>query len=472
MSTVSIQEDARAIEPDQEATQPSSGSGGSLRRRAIRAAAWAFAGDGAQQALRLAANLVVARLLVPEHFGLMAIVNVVVLGVEMFADIGIRASVIRSQRGEDPEFLNTAWTIQVLRGVLFYIVICALAWPVAAAYGARDAGAQALVYLLPVAGITALLHGFTSTKVLTLNRRLDLGRVVGLNISCQIFSISVMIIWAAVSPSVWALVAGHVSYAAMRTALSFFVAPGVSNRFAWHRESVRELFGFGKWIFLSTLLMFLAKKGDRALLGAFVPLELLGAYAIAAQLAEAIRKIIKRQAGRVMLPVCSRLLERDDPARLRRALWKVRGSLLAVAVAPLSLLSIFGQPVIGVLYGAKYAEAGWMLQLLAIGAIGSVIVMTYLPVMLAHGDSFSNFVMSGWRFALKAGAMVGCWVLWTTLGGSGVVGLVAGVAAAPFLLYVPVALAMRRYGVWMPWLDLIAAGAGGSLIFLGSIALS
>ena len=72
-------------------------------------------------------NLALTRILVPELFGIMMIVNTVRTGIELLSDIGIAQSVIRSSRGEQPVFYNTAWTLQVARGAALFL-LCAL-WP-------------------------------------------------------------------------------------------------------------------------------------------------------------------------------------------------------------------------------------------------------------------------------------------------------------------------------------------------------
>jgi hypothetical protein len=79
-------------------------------------------------------NLILTRLLFPEAFGLMALVQVFLSGLQMFSDIGIQTSVIRSKRGEDPAFLDTAWTVQVLRGGLLWLGCLGIAGPAAAFY--------------------------------------------------------------------------------------------------------------------------------------------------------------------------------------------------------------------------------------------------------------------------------------------------------------------------------------------------
>ncbi|MFN3500356.1 MAG: oligosaccharide flippase family protein, partial [Pannonibacter indicus] len=75
----------------------------------MRGTAISLAGTGGQQLLRLASNLALTRLLFPEAFGLMALIQTFMVGLQMFSDIGIRPSIIQNKRGEEADFLNTAW---------------------------------------------------------------------------------------------------------------------------------------------------------------------------------------------------------------------------------------------------------------------------------------------------------------------------------------------------------------------------
>jgi len=87
----------------------------SLKQRVLRAGGWNFAGYGLGQVIRLGSNLIMTRLLVPEMFGVMAIATMVTVILGMLSDIGLRQNIVRSPRGDDPAFLDTAWTVQVLR---------------------------------------------------------------------------------------------------------------------------------------------------------------------------------------------------------------------------------------------------------------------------------------------------------------------------------------------------------------------
>ena len=95
---------------------------GQLANRFLRATGWIVSEHGIGQMLRFAGNLVLTRLLAPDMFGVMAIAHVVISGMTMFSDIGLELNVIRSKRGNDPVFLDTVWTIQILRGLLLFLV--------------------------------------------------------------------------------------------------------------------------------------------------------------------------------------------------------------------------------------------------------------------------------------------------------------------------------------------------------------
>lgn len=92
----------------------------SLRKRALRAGSWNLVSQVASQVMRLGGNLIMARLLLPEMFGVMVIATTVSILLHLLSDVGLRQNIIQSHRGDDPDFLNTAWTVQIIRGFLLF----------------------------------------------------------------------------------------------------------------------------------------------------------------------------------------------------------------------------------------------------------------------------------------------------------------------------------------------------------------
>src|SRR6056297_524623 len=250
-------------------------TGDGVGSRARRSAIWSLAEFGGSQTLRLASNLILTRLLFPEAFGLMALVMVVTVGLSLLSDTGVRPSIIQNARGDDLGFLNTAWTIQVIRGMLLWLMTLALARPVAALYDE-----PLLAQILPVAGLTLLITGMQPTSVHTVNRHLALGRLTRITLGAQAVGLIVMALLAWQLQSVWALVIGGVIAATLKVAACHLFLPGIRNRFRLERDAFWQIFHFGKWVFLSTAAGFLITQGDRAILGLYLPLETLGIYNI------------------------------------------------------------------------------------------------------------------------------------------------------------------------------------------------
>ena len=242
-----------------------------LRSRALTGSAWTIGEYLFCNVLRLVTNMVMARLLFPEAFGVMVIAGALVQALEMFADVGVGLSIIQHKRGDEPAFLNTAWTIQVIRGLALCAAACALALPYAMLYDQ-----PVLAWIVPACGLIFVINGLQSTNMATCGRSLNLKRVVALGVAEAIVKSSVMIVWAIVSPSVWALVAGSLITYALSAAASHVMLPGIRNRFAWDSDAVSQMIRFGKWVFLSTALTYLAVSSDRLVIAKLVPLAVVG----------------------------------------------------------------------------------------------------------------------------------------------------------------------------------------------------
>ncbi|HUW31688.1 MAG TPA: oligosaccharide flippase family protein [Planctomycetota bacterium] len=428
-----------------------------LRRKMIRGSLWTVGGYGFSQAFRLGSNLVLSRLLFPEAFGVMALVNVYMQGLQMFSDVGIGPSIIQNERGEDPAFLNTAWTIQVIRGAALWIGSWILAWPLALLYGE-----PILARMIPVAGIAALIAGFGSTSLFTLNRNLLLGKLTLLDLGTSAIGSVTMIVWAYVHPSIWALLAGGLTGSLARTVCSHWLQPGQRNRFQWEPRAARALLRFGRWILISTALTFLVSRGDRMIMGVFLTVGQLGVYSIAFGLSQVVLAALDGLSGRMLFPVYSRLAG-ASPEEMRSKLRRTRIVILAVALPFFSILVAWGGRIVDFLYDSRYHDAGWILQILAAGTIFRAITTTFEPVTLAFGDSFRQMLkVAMWLVLLIAAMAVGGWL-------GGMRGLIIGVACTDVLRYPVTVWATQRYGGWMPALDLAAVAYSG--VFIGILML-
>src|ERR1700731_840966 len=174
-----------------------------LESAAIRATFWTVMDYGCSMALRVVNSIVLTRLLLPESFGLMALVATLSVGISLMSDIGLGPSVIQNRRGDDPVLLNTVWTLQVLRGTGIFVISLVLAWPMAQFYHEPR-----MKELLPALGLVVIIGSFNSTNLLSMSRHLGVRRLFLLDITAQIFGLLVTACCALIHPSVWALVIG------------------------------------------------------------------------------------------------------------------------------------------------------------------------------------------------------------------------------------------------------------------------
>lgn len=358
----------------------------SQKKRATLASAWTIAGYGISQVLRLGANIVVAAVLFEEAFALMAIVNAVIQGLAMFSDLGFAPSVVHSARGNDRRFLGTVWTMQIARGIALFLIAIALTWPIASMYARTDAIASELYILLPLAACATLIAGFNSVRILTAGRNMALGRLTILELISQIAGLIVMV-WLAVQfKSLYSLALGGVVSAIIYCAGSHALLHGPRDTLAWDRNAALEVFRFGKWVFASTALSFLALQLDRLILPAMFSLAEAGVYSIAASVAMLVPSVMARLQLSVAFPLYSRAREIDDAtfssqlARITRASSLLAGSIIAIVIA-------CSVDFVSVAYDSRYFAAGALLGVLAFASFFSCIEQMFGAAYLAAGRS-------------------------------------------------------------------------------------
>jgi O-antigen/teichoic acid export membrane protein len=284
--------------------------------------------------IRMVRSIIMTRLLFPEVYGLMTLVWAVLYGLQMFADTGIVTTIIRDPRGDDPDFLNTAFTTNVMRGILLWVISCLIAYPVAAIYHQ-----PVLAQLLPVTGLTALIHGFVSTAMYTRRRHMDFKRLTILDLSNEALTFAVVIIWAYLSRNVWALVGGAVVSQIYLVVASHVYLPGIRNKFRWDRSALNTFMGFGKWIYLSSVVYFLSTQSDRFLLGRYLDMIHLGVYGTATVLSGAVLAVVLKINSDVLYPAYSRVAH-EGPGRMRQVVLRTRLAVDAGMILPIAALML------------------------------------------------------------------------------------------------------------------------------------
>lgn len=426
----------------------------SLKALAIKGSIWTLAGHGGVLLIRMVRSLIMTRLLFPEVYGLMTLVWAVLYGLQMFADTGITAAIIRDRRGDDPDFLNTAFTTNVFRGLLLWVVSCLVAYPVAVVYHQ-----PALARLLPVTGLTALIHGFVSTAMYTRRRHMDFKRLAILDLSNETVTFVVLIIWAYFSPTVWSMVAGAVFGQIFLVLGSHAYLPGIRNKFRWDRSALDTFMSFGKWIYLSSVVYFLSTQSDRFLLGRYLDMKHLGVYGTATVLSGAAQTVVLKINTDVLFPAYSRVVQ-EGPARLRQVMLRTRLAIDAGMILPIAVMMILGSRIVGLLYDQRYQDAGWMLQVLSVRLIIVASVSIGESCLMALGHPKYSFAENLCRtIAIFVAIPIG----WSLSGIHGVIWAVA-LSEVPPLMVIWIGLIRHRmYSVAAEFRSLLFVGLGALL---------
>lgn len=382
----------------------------------------------------------------------MTIVQAVLTGVELFSDVGIAPSIIQSHRGDDIKFLNTAWTVQVLRGIFIWLIACVMAFPMAGFYKEPQ-----LLMLIPTVGLNSIIGGLNSTKLLTANRKLMMGRWTIVEVGSYVIGLVSMVVLALLYRSVWSLVIGGLIGTSAKLVFSHVALQGERNWFYWDKSAFEEIHRFGRWIFVSTASTFLASYGDRLLLGKLVSLSILGVYNIALMFAQLPIEILRQLSGKAMFASYAEIV-RERPERLYPVLRKSRMVLLALGWVMALFFIILGEPMVNLLYKGEYTQAGWMLRILALGSLGTVLGTSYDGVLLAQGRSFEMTLLQLTQIALKlTGVLVGASI-------NGIQGVVIGMAIAAWALYPFEVICFRRIHLWQPEVDLPTFGFAAAIV--------
>ncbi len=349
--------------------------GQSLKTRLLKAGGWVLGGFVAGQVVRLVGNLVLTRLLFPEAFGLMAVVYVLMVGLALVSDLGINQGIIRNPRGEEMDYLNTAWTIQILRGLLISILTLAIAFAISVAsdHGWVPADSvysdATLPWIISAFSLTALIQGFESTKVALASRRLQLGALVKIELLSQCVALVVMLGIAWVYHSIWALVAGGIVSALVKCIAGHILLAGLPSRLRWEPSSANEILHFGKWIFASSILGFLSINGDRLILADLVDATTLGIYSIAFLLVNMVTMIFNTMLAKAVYPALGEVV-RVRPDDVFRVYNKLQMAADVFLFGSAGLLFVLGSHVVELLYDDRYHQAGPMLEILSLGLIG------------------------------------------------------------------------------------------------------
>jgi lipopolysaccharide exporter len=350
--------------------------GDRLSQRVVHAGFWAFALRIVNRVFALARTIVLARLLSPNDFGLFGIALLALSTLETFSETGFNAAIIQKKADVRP-YLDTAWTVQVTRGFVLAGILLAGAPYVAAFFG--EPGAASLVRAL---ALVMVLRGLVNTGVLYFRKELEFHREFVYMFSGTLVDLGVAIPAALILRSAWALIFGLVAGQFVRMVVSYLVHP-YRPRLRLERVKAKELYSFGRWIFATTILVFLITQGDAIFVGKLLGATMLGFYQMAYRISNIAATEITHVISQVTFPAYSKL--QDSLDRLREAYLKVLQLTAFISIPIAGLMFSLAPEFTKLFLGQKWTPMVPAMMALALAGLVRSISATTGPIFQAVG---------------------------------------------------------------------------------------
>jgi O-antigen/teichoic acid export membrane protein len=399
---------------------------------AMRGSFWTIVGYGASQSFKLISTLVLAHFLIPQAFGAVALVNVFLSGLEMLSDLGIGMDVVQHKSGDDPIFINTAFFIQTIRGVVLCAIAVSLSFPFVRFYRQPE-----VFWLLNVASLSVLFRGLTSGSMWTMLRHVRMGTYNLVTTGSDFCGLVVSVVWALVSPTAWALVAGKVAATVVLVALSHYVAESQVTT-AWEWSAAKDILKFGSGVVLGTATYFLSGEAERLVVGRFVTLAELGCFSLALSISTAASSGLQQIVMRVFFPMISKSVREDRQLALEYYK-RTRYALCGVCSVLAAVFVLGSHVIVSHLLSDRYAETAWMLQLLGVRGALELFTLLSVSMLFALGTSSYGAIGNTLKLIFLAGGLS------VAFGYFGFYEALWVLAVAPFITYIPFIIGLWRH---------------------------
>lgn len=337
---------------------------------------WALLLRVANKSLSLTRTIVLARLLAPEDFGQFAVAMLSISLLDRFSRTGFEDALIQKDEDIEP-YLNTAWSVSALRGILIFSVLF-LGAPIIAKF--FDSTQSAMV--IKILALNSLLTGFRSIGIVYFQKEMAFNKLFFYEIFATVIELLVAVTLAFILRSVWAMVFANLSANFVRLVISHAIYPS-RPKLALDKQKFHELFRFGKWVMGSSILIFLNIQGDDIFVGKLLGVTQLGLYQMAFLISNLPATEISYIVSLVALPAFSKI--QNDPPKLRTAYLNLLQLTTFVAIPIAVLIYTLSPPFINLFLGVKWIPLIPALKVLVFFGAIRTIMATTVPFFHAVG---------------------------------------------------------------------------------------
>jgi len=336
---------------------------------------------------------VLARLLSPSQFGLFGIATIFLNFLEILTETGVNIILVQV-RERIEEFIDSAWVVSIIRGVLLFIIVL-LSAPFVASFFKTP---QALEIIMLIS-LVPLIRGFINPAEVKLQKELKFKYEFLFRSSIFLVDSVVAIFFIIFTHSVYGLVLGLLAGAIFEVITSFiFIKP--TPRLRFNKQYLKDIFHKGKWVTSYGVLGYFGDQGDNIVVGKLLGASSLGVYQMIYKISILPLSEIADAANKVVFPIYVKIAH--DKVRLKKAFLKTSFSVGALAISLGIIIFLFPREIILIVLGEKWLSGAEVLRILSIYGILHAIGGSITPLFLAVKKQNYITVMSFFRFAILA----------------------------------------------------------------------
>ena len=326
--------------------------------------------------LRFVRNVILAKILAPDAFGVMATIMASVSVIEALMEVGLKQSIIQHKSGAEEDYLNIVWWLSALRALAMYAVAY-----VAAPLIGEYVGRPEMATLLRTGFLVILFNGFVSTRFYVLEKEIRFFKSVLISQGAGLIGILASLLLAFVLRDVWALLSGYLLEAFLRFALSFAFYP-TKIRFTVNRSHLADVLTFSRRIFGLPILMMLFTNAQVFIIGRLTSLKVLGMYALAYDIADMPNRVLTK-VNPLILSAFS--IMQDEKDRLRESVLKTTEILMMLTLPLVAAFALFARPILSVVYEPHYGSV----------AVAFAVLCLFIPFQMCSHVIMNLFMAIG-----------------------------------------------------------------------------
>jgi O-antigen/teichoic acid export membrane protein len=354
-----------------------------IRSKIVSSVGWVSVSSFGHQGIRLLVKLILARLLLPEHYGLIGMATVFSSLVSLIGELGMGAALIQRREKDlgEKHFITAFWANMAVSMLSFLLVVFAVA-PLAAWFYEEPI----LHTLVPVIGIPILLDALYVIPKAKLSRKLKFKPQAVVTISAALIAGTVSTILALSGFGVWSLAYNGVIISLI-SALFYAFYVGWRPRLLFDKQAFKDLFGFGGFVLLQRIFIYIKNNIDYIMIGKLIGSSALGVYTLAYILTDTVRKQIMAVLDKVFFPIYSSM--QDQPEQIVNYYLKVIKFNGIILIPIMAGLVIFAPEVVQLGFGEEWSLAAFPLRMLALSVVVHTISGTGTTVLqsLGHADA-------------------------------------------------------------------------------------